>query len=151
MQISLFTCTCERNRINKTGFLTNRFSLDGAFRASTSGLHIEVLIEKTNPLFYNYNYMYIEEFKRYYFIDDIESIRTNLWKIIATTDVLMSFKNDILSSSAIVNKIENEVAANLYLDDGSFVMDSRKYNEIKEFPNGFNENGEYILICAGGV
>lgn len=151
MQISLFTCNAERNRINKSSYLTNRFVLDGAFRASTSALQIEVTVEKTNPLKYQYNYMYIEEFDRYYFIEEISSIRTNIWTIKGTVDVLMSFKNDILRSSAIIDKVENELAANLYLDDGSFVMDTRKYNEVKEFPNGFNDSGTYILICAGGV
>lgn len=151
MEINLFTCNAERNRIDKSAYLTNRFVLSGAFRASTSALNIEVDVEKSNPVKYDYNYMYIEEFNRYYYIDDIVSVRTNVWTIKASVDVLMSFKTDILKSSAIIDKIENEIAANLYLDDGSFVMDTRKYNEIKEFPNGFNDSGSYILICAGGI
>ena len=151
MQIDLFTCNAERNRVTKNQYLLNRFTLDGAFRKTTSALDIEVDVEKTNPVIYKYNYMYISEFNRYYFITDIVSVRTNIWTIKATVDVLMSFRDDILKSPAIVDKIENEIDANLYLDDGSFVMDSRKYNEIKEFPNGFNDNGAYILICAGGV
>lgn len=151
MQIDLFTCKCERNRINKTEYLSNRFTLDGTLRKQTSATSLSIDIEKTNPLTYDYNYMYIGEFDRYYFIDDISSVRNRLWTITASTDVLMSFKNDILTSSVILDKVENEVVANLYLDDGSFVMDSRKYNEIKEFPNGLNENGQFILICAGGT
>lgn len=151
MQINLFTCNAERNRVNKGEYLQNRFVMDGAFRRSTSAMNIEIDVEKSNPVIYKYNYMYIESFNRYYFIDEIISVRNNLWTIKATVDVLMSFKNDILSASVIVDKVENELVANLYLDDGSFVMDSRKYNEIKEFPSGLNENGEYILICAGGT
>lgn len=151
MEINLFTCNAERNRIDKSAYLTNRFVLSGSFRASTSALNIEVDVEKTNPVKYDYNYMYIEEFNRYYYIDDIVSIRTNVWTIKASVDVLMSFKTDILKSSAIIDKVETESVANLYLDDGSFVMDTRKYNEIKEFPNGFNDSGSYILICAGGI
>ena len=151
MQISLFTCNCERNRVDKTDYLSNRFVMEGSLRKQTSVTSLEIDIEKTNPLTYDYNYMYIGEFDRFYFIDDISSVRNRLWTIKASTDVLMSFKNDILTSSVILDKVENELAANLYLDDGSFVMDSRKYNEIKEFPNGLNENGEFILICAGGV
>lgn len=150
MQINLFTCNAERNRINKSDHISNRFVLEGSFRKASSALNIEVDVEKTNPLTYKYNYMYIEEFRRYYFIDEIISVRNGLWTIMATVDVLMSFKKDILESSVIIDKSEDETISNLYLDDGSFVMDSRKYNEIKEFPNGLNENGSYILICAGG-
>ena len=151
MQINLFTCNAERNRVNKSNYLSNRFVLDGFLRKATSALNIEIDVEKTNPLLYKYNYMYIEEFGRYYFIDDIVSVRNKLWTIHATVDVLMSFSSDILSTECIIDKVENELVANVYLDDGSFVMDSRKYNEVKEFPNGLNETGQYILICAGGV
>ena len=63
----------------------------------------------------------------------------------------VDFKNDILNSECIIEKIENQSDSNLYFDDGSYVMDTRKYNEVIEFPNGLNENGSYILICAGGV
>lgn len=151
MQINLFTCNAERNRVNKSNYISNRFVLEGSLRKATSALNIEIDIEKTNPLLYKYNYMYIEEFGRYYFIDDIVSVRNRLWTIHATVDVLMSFSSDILSTECIIDKVENENTANLYLDDGSFVMDSRKYNEVKEFPNGLNETGQYILICAGGI
>lgn len=151
MQIDLFTCKSERNRVNKTSYLSNRFTLEGSFRKATSAMNIIVEVEKTNPLKYNYNYMYIPEFNRWYFIDDISTIVTGIWSISATVDVLMSFMNDILVSEAIIDKVEREETANLYLDDGSFVMDSRKYNEIIEFPSGLNENGSYILICAGGT
>jgi hypothetical protein len=95
--------------------------------------------------------MYIGEFNRYYYIDDIVNVNKNMWEIHAHTDVLYSFINDIRKSSAIIEKSETENNSNLYMNDGSFVMDSRKYNEIKRFPNGLNENRSYILICAGGV
>lgn len=151
MQIDLFTCVAERNRVNKSNYLQNRFTLDGSIKHPTSTTNIVIEIQKSNPLLYNYNYMYISEFKRFYFIDEITNVSRNRWVIRASVDVLFSFKNDILNMECVLDKVENEAVANLYLDDGSFVMDSRKYNEIKEFPYGLNENGSFILICAGGV
>lgn len=150
MQIDLFTCTAERNRVNKTDFISNRFTMDGTIKQPTSAMNVVIEIEKTNPVKFGYNYMYISEFNRYYFIEDIQSLGNKRWLITASVDVLFSFMSDILTTTAIIDKSESESNANLYLDDGSFVMDSRKYNEIKEFPNGLNENGSYILICAGG-
>lgn len=150
MQIDLFVCKAERNRVNKSEYLTSRFTMSGTLKKSTSTTNVIIEVEKSNPVMYNYNYMYIAEFKRYYYIDDIVNISNNRWEIHASVDVLYSFKNDILLTSAIIDKTETEKAGNLYLDDGSFVMDSRKYNEVKEFPSGLNENGSYILICAGG-
>lgn len=151
MQIDLFTCTAERNRVNKSSYISNRFTLEGNIKKPTSVMNISIEIEKTNPVIYKYNYMYIGEFNRYYFIDEIINVSSNRWVIHASVDVLYSFKNDILLMECVIDKTESEINANLYLDDGSFVMDSRKYNEIKEFPNGLNNDGEYILICAGGV
>lgn len=151
MQIDLFTCNSERNRIDKSNYISNRFTLEGYLRDETNIVDPSILIEKTNPVTFKYNYMYIGEFNRWYFIEEYKSVRTNLWEISAHVDVLYSFMSDILSTMVIADKVEVEANANLYLDDGSFVMDSRKYNTVKEFSNGFNESGSYILICAGGV
>lgn len=151
MQISLFNCKAERNRINKGNYLNNRLALNGTFRDESSMIEPIIRIERNNPIPYGYNYMYIDEFKRWYFINDIVSVRNNLWEIHAKVDPLYSFASDIRSSECIIDKVEDYDKANLYFDDGSFVTDCRKDNQLIEFSNGFNENGEYILICAGGV
>ena len=152
MQINLFRCNAERNRVIKTNYISNRFVLDGTLRSSSSVTNPVIVIEKeSNPIDYDYNYMYISSFGRYYFIDDIVSVNNKLWEIHASVDVLYSFADEILSNSAIIEKSENNANANLYLDDGSFVMDSRLFNTLIEFPGGFNNNGSNILICAGGT
>ena len=150
MQISLFTYSKEKERINKTDYLTNRFPLNGFLKNVTSIKEPVILIEKTNPALYGYNYLYIPDFNRYYFITDIKQIRANLWEISAKCDVLFSFMEDILANKCIIDKAENSPDANLYLNDGSFVTDSRKYNEVIPFESGLSLNGSYILICAGG-
>lgn len=151
MQINLFVCYAEQNRVNKSSYLSNRFAINGNLKNPTSVTNIEIEIEKIEIIPYQYNYMYIEKFNRYYFIDDIKNISANRWIIKAHVDVLFSFMGDIYNCSAIINKSEDDGNANMYFDDGSFVMDTRKYVEIKEFPSGLNSNGQYILICAGGV
>lgn len=150
MQINLFTYNKERNRINKTEYLFNRFALDGTLRDNTSVVNPVIKVEKTNPTAYGYNYLYIPDFGRYYFIDDIVQIRHNVWEIHARVDVLYSFMTEILANKCIIEKAENSPDANLYLNDGSFVTDARKYNEVIPFANGLSLNGSYILICAGG-
>ena len=151
MQISLFTMNCENNRVDKTDYLDNRFVLDGAFREDTSIIDPVFRIEKTNPALQNYNYMYIEQFNRWYFINAWNVLRTDLWEIAAHVDVLYTWREYIQYSRAIVDKTQILESANLYMDDGSFVMDSRKYNKVLNFPSGLDTTGEYVLICAGGV
>ena len=150
MQINLFTYNKERNRVNKTDYLFNRFALDGYLKTNTSIIDPVIVIEKSNPALYGYNYLYIPDFKRYYYINDIKQIRNNLWQISAHVDTLFSFMNDIVQNKAIIEKTESITESNMYLNDGSFVTDSRKYNEVLPFSNGLSLNGSYILICAGG-
>ena len=150
MQINLFTYPKEKNRINKSEYLTNRFVMDGYLKNDTSIIEPIILIEKTNPALYDYNYLYIPEFKRYYFITNIKQVRHNLWEISAKVDPLYSFMTEILANKCIIQKAENSPDANLYLNDGSFVTDARKYDEVIPFSNGLSLNGSYILICAGG-
>lgn len=150
MQISLFTCTAENFRVDKTDYISNRFVMDGAFRNESSVVDPVILIEKTNPSEFYYNYMYIPDFKRWYYINDYISVRNKLWELHAHVDVLYTWRASIKQMKAVIDKTQNSEDANLYMDDGSFVMDSRKYNTVIPFPNSLSQNGEYILICAGG-
>lgn len=151
MQISLFKCTAENNRVDKTAYLSGRFAINGTFRSESSVIDPIITIEKTNPTKFDYNYMYIEEFKRWYYINDFISTRNGLWEIHAHVDVLYTWRADIRNMEGVIDKLESQDAGNVYFDDGSFIMDCRNDIEVKEFPNGLNENGTYILICAGGV
>lgn len=68
---------------------------------------------------YNYvlasNYAYIPEFNRYYFINDIISVRKNIWQLVMAVDVLMSYKKHILKLDAFV--VRNEFDFNKYVKD----------------------------------
>ena len=151
MEINLFTCTAETNRLDKNNFISNRFVLSGTMKNSTSVIDPVIIIEKTNPAKYGYNYMYIPEFNRWYFINDIITISDTVWEIHAHVDVLYSWIGDIKTTECIAEKIEDFYGGNVYYDDGSFITDCRKDIQVIEFPSGLNENGSYILICAGGV
>ena len=97
------------------------------------------------------NYLYIEEFKRYYFVNNINHLTVGRISLNCSVDVLMSNKNDILALSCIIDKQES-ISSNFsdkYIDDGSFVTECRTFNSIINFPNGFNDNAEFILITAG--
>ena len=97
------------------------------------------------------NYLYIEEFKRYYFVNNINHLTGGRISLSCSVDVLMSNKDNILSLSCIIDKQENASSnfSDKYIDDGSFVTECRTFNSIINFPNGFNDNAEFILITAG--
>ena len=87
MNITLYINNSEKNKIGKN--LTNDFSLSGTLRDTTNIINPVILIELNE--IGNYNYCYINEFNRYYFITDITVIRTGLFAISLIVDVLESF------------------------------------------------------------
>lgn len=54
------------------------------------------------------NYVFIPEFSRYYFVDDIISLGNNFWSISLSVDVLMSFKKYIYNLNCWVDRNEYE-------------------------------------------
>ena len=149
MRISLYVCTAENNRVDKTDYISSAFNMNGTLREESSIIDPVIVVEKTNPAIQRYNYMYIAEFGRWYYIRDIVSRTNKIWEIHAHVDVLYTWGADIKQNKCVIEKAASG-DANLYLDDGSFVMDSHKYNTITPFPYGFDDSGNYILICAGG-
>ena len=61
----------------------------------------------------------------------------------------MSFRSDIFALKVVVDKQSNESNGDEYIDDSSLVTDNLMFNTVYNFPDGFNNNGEYILITAG--
>lgn len=146
MQIILYKNNSEPERFTKS--LSGSLTLSGTVRGETNVINPEILIEGSPEDFpSDYNYAYIPEFERYYFINEVTAFRNDVTVLFMHVDVLMSFKEDILSNSAIVDK--QALAGNMYLNDGSWMHESREFYTIKSFQNGFNDDGEYILITAG--
>ena len=146
MQIKFYYNSSEKNKINK--FLSRELTMDGNLRDECSVINPTILVEHSNLS--NYNYVYIPEFKRYYFITEMTIVRNNLWRISLKVDVLESFKFNILNLSCIVDKQQYENYGN-NIDDGSYINKADSFVEIANYPNGFNSSGEFILITAGTI
>lgn len=146
MQIEFYKNSSEKNKIGKS--LSIGLTLSGNLRDECSITSPSILVEATSLV--EYNYCYIPEFKRYYFISDITSVRNNLWRVSLKCDVLESFKSDILNSSCIINKQQNQSYSN-NIDDGSYINRVDNFIEIANYQDGFNSNGEFILLTAGAI
>lgn len=99
------------------------------------------------------NYLYIEAFSRYYYINSARPLVGNIISFTCNVDVLMSNKEEIMNLTCIIDKQQSDSSeySDKYLDDGSFVTECRTFNSIINFPQGFNDSGEFILITAGKV
>lgn len=148
MDIILYQTTSERERVNKD--LSSSLPLSGYLRGECSVTNPSFNIEVTNPS--DYNYCYIPDFGRYYYITNIVSVRTNIWRIDCNVDVLMSFKDAILNLDVIVSDISlGESPVSTYFSGEQWASTVRTKTDIINFPNGLLDNGEYILITSGGV
>lgn len=97
------------------------------------------------------NYAYIPDYKRYYYITDIIPLTGGRVELHLAVDVLFSFKDDILNSTAIIDKQQHIGNSNVYLNDGSYVTQEKEFHSVINYPNGFLDDGEYILITCGGA
>lgn len=145
MTITLYKNESEKNKINK--ILTSVASVTGVLRDSSSIINPEIVIEYNNPT--GFNYCHIDSFNRYYFVNNITVISDKLIKLSLKVDVLESFKTSIMSQNIIVDKSTNKI--NNYLHDENLVVNVKTKTDIVNFPSGLLDNGEFILITAGGI
>ena len=148
MEVILYKNSSENNVIGKS--LAQIKSVEANLKNDVSIINPTLVLAYTENILGS-NYCLIPKFSRYYFIDEIVPITADRCIVKCRVDVLESFKNNILNLDCIVDKQEKEIASNKYINDGSFVTTSKQFNRMIEFPNGFNEKGSYILICAGGT
>lgn len=133
------------NKIDKE--FTNQFTVSGTLRKNTSITNPTIDIE-INDLS-QANYVYIPLFHRYYYITNITIAVTGLWQIELSVDVLKSFAPYIKNLSVILSD-STVTGANDYLTGDIWINKVKQFTDIINFPNGLLENGEYILITAGG-
>ena len=143
--IVLMTNTSPRNYLDKN--VTSVATVTGVLRDGSDIINPVIEIEYgASPA--TVNYLYIGEFGRYYYVNDITSTKNGLWSFSCSSDPLMSFKSPIRACTGIIRRAESSDAFNVMLDDGSF----RAYNNpvviTKEFPSGFSTK-EYVLAVAG--
>lgn len=146
MTLTLYYTSSENNKVNKS--LSNARTVSGTLRSETDVIRPIILVEMDLPS--NYNYAYIPEFNRYYYIRSVESYRTGLWMFHLEVDPLNSFKGDIYNIKAILQETESYKADSYLEDNLVWVAKVKDKTAIINFPSGLSESGQYVLITAGG-
>lgn len=147
MNLTLYYNASERKVVGKN--ITARGSVTGVFKGDASVLRPVFVLDSNSLYLTNVNYLYCSETGRYYYIDDIELTIGGRMVLYCSVDVLQTYKTQIKNQTAIIKKQQNTNQSNIYFNDGSFVTDARDFYTVKTFSNGFNDNGEFILITAG--
>ena len=147
MEVRFFYNESDDRVINKRLIADENSVFEGVPRDEVSVMTPIIRFESEEIL--RYNYAYIPELQRFYSIVDRTAYRQGVWDITFAVDVLMSFRADIMALDVVVDKQAMLVNGNEYIDDGSLVSENVMFETVYEFPNGFNDQGEYILITAG--
>ena len=79
---------------------------------------------------FDFNYCYVPNFKRYYFVNDITQ-DNNFWYVTCTCDVLATYRDTILSGSHYV--LRSASAYDEYISDSAYIS---KMKETGEFATG---------------
>lgn len=142
MNILLYKTTNANNDLNKT--ISDKVELVGSLREASSIIAPSILIQ-SNPI--GYNYAYIPEFGRYYYIKNITAFRKGAYIVDLKCDVLMSFREEILNMSGIVSRLTDgdDYATR---DIKTKCLETHRRLDFPETP--FTRNGSYILISKGG-
>ena len=142
MNILLYKTTNANNDLNKT--ISDKVELVGVLREASSVIAPSILIQ-SNPI--GYNYAYIPEFGRYYYIKNITAFRKGAYIVDLKCDVLMSFREEILNMSGVVSRLTDgdDYATR---DIKTKCLETHRRLDFPETP--FTRNGSYILISKGG-
>ena len=146
MTIQLCNTADETNVINKT--IATVDTVTATIKGNSSIINPTLILEYKTPLI-GVNYVFIPDWNRYYFVRDMRVATGGRYEIDLYVDVLQSFKEQILKCGVILSDTE-QTGLNNYLPSESFVVNCKHKTDIVNFSNGLLDNGEYILITAGG-
>lgn len=151
MSISVRLChnSSPVEKIGKT--IDTGETFDCILKSDTSILKPVIILNTDSGNIKGYNYMYISDLNRYYFIDDIISRNNDIWEISGHVDVLETYKAGIMVQQAVIRRQQS--LYNLYLNDPDFMTYNYDMIQTKKFNvaagSGFNKTLNYILVVNG--
>lgn len=96
----------------------------------------------------NFNYIYIPELRRYYYVDNSTIREDGFVQLQCKVDVLKSFKTDILASTQYVERQEHKCS--YQVPDNGYTIKSNRNLTIKNFGSEIiNPNYDFILTTYG--
>lgn len=144
VKIKTYVYDGEPNRINKTLLENNEYN--GVLNMTFNVLTPIIRFRTRTPV--TFNYVYIESLNRYYFVSEIEQ-NGDICTVHLQIDVLFTYKDIILNSTATLTKGEN---AGAYSSNRENVYDLRPKLKKLDFPNTglFSDNDHIIMVTIKG-
>ena len=144
MEVITYTTTDEAEKVTKT--LTNATTYSNVTMKDPTDVVHPVVTIQTSANLSSVNYMRIEHYGRYYFVEKPIAVKNGVWELRCTSDPLMSFKTSLLNVSGTVTR--SETLFNAYLNDPEYKALAYRKCVTKAFPNEIN-NDHVVLITVG--
>lgn len=143
IEIHLYSCNTELNRVDKTEYLVDKGLVYGIFRDDVVITSFDIVIEYASPV--DFNYLYIPLFNRYYFVDNYTINNKKLVTLSLSVDVLMTYKDYILTLTGFVDRNENGSGLPI-VDNMNAVVQGYNLDSV-EVENGVInvEDGDYVV------
>lgn len=149
MTIKLYKIKDDRRQLEKTlNAETLQRTMNGKLKSDCSIM--DPIIEITyDTVIAGCNYMYIDDFERYYHINNIE-VGAQRAIIHAHVDVLQTYALQIKQLECVIERQKDPGKCDLYLTDKAFKAENRHIVSIRKFSGSFNKsNASYVLTTGG--
>lgn len=146
MEILLYNITDMPNVVSKT--LGDAVTVDGVLRTAFNTINPTVAIRLDSVP--TYNYCYISDFNRYYFIQSFTLTNKNEYTFALKEDVLMTYKDYILNATGNVEESEDDD----YVNTNSKPYDVRPNFDTLEFTGNedvLTDTGSIVMITIKGT
>lgn len=143
MKLFLYNTSSANNVINKE--LTDELELNVVFKGVAD--FISPTVELISKTILNHNYAYIPDLNRYYFINDRESFPNKKYTLKLECDVLMTYKDDILNSTATVSRTPQ---SNKYFDGGDYRSEVKNEHKLYQSDKTLEFEESTVLVTIGG-
>lgn len=146
-KLQLGKINAPRNKVNKNPSF--EYTTSGTLRSECDLINPVILV-KCNSLenFAQFNYMYIADFKRYYYVS-FRSVREGIAEIHGHVDVLFTYKDQILNNTGLVLRTATKSQITKMLDDGCFKTYSDDHIVTQKFTGDTFTSGTFVLAVAG--
>lgn len=169
MYVYPYQMKCKRNLVNKYNKVTNlkesdnktNVKWDCAIKYGGTILNLDIIVHLKSSLkkkiWTQCNYIYIPDFNRWYFVDNIEFLNGNQVKFTLSEDVLYTYCDKILTTAQMVKR--NAYTYNGKYQDEKFPIQQNKISVVKNFTGvPFSKNDMAsgkrcvaLTVSGGGV
>lgn len=149
MTIKLYKYNGDSRKVNKT--LNSVQTISNANVITSMNIIDPVIVLDMDMAFDaigSFNYIYIADLKRYYFVTNIEILENGFLKVYCHIDVLKTYATDILNSTQYIKRQEHKCT--FQLADSEYNIKANRNLTIKNFGSEIIQPNEYFILTTFG-